>query len=121
MTIQELIILLSVGLTAGILSGTLGVGGGIVAVPALVFFLGMTQHQALGTSLFFMLPPIGLLGAMNYYRAGYVNIKYALILVVAFFIGNYLGSVISIHLPDNTLRKLFGLFFFLIGLKMFIK
>ena len=120
MPLNVLIILIVTGIVAGTLSGSLGIGGGIIVVPSLIFLLGFSQHEAQGTSLFFMLPPIGILGAMNYYKAGHVNVKYALVLVVAFILGNYLGSLISIHLPAVTLRRIFGVFFFLVGLKMVI-
>lgn len=120
MTIYEFIVLVVAGMLAGILSGGLGIGGGIVVVPTLVLALGLTQHQAQGTSLFFMLPPIGLLAAWNYYQSGYVNMKYALILVIMFFIGSYIGSVISIALPDKLLKKIFGILMLIAGFRMII-
>jgi hypothetical protein len=118
MSIYELTILIIAGLIAGTASGALGIGGGIVVVPTLVFLLGLSQHSAQGTSLAFMLPPIGLLAAINYYKSGYVNIKYAIVLVLAFFIGSYLGSVISINLPDKILKKAFGILMLFAGIKM---
>lgn len=117
---NEIIILVIAGTLAGILSGALGIGGGLIVVPTLVLFLGLTQHEAQGTSLFFMLPPIGLLGAYNYYRSGHVNIKYALVLILVFFIGSYLGSVISIHLPEKILKKMFGMFMLIAGIRMMV-
>ena len=96
MSVSTLIILLVIGLMGGILSGLVGVGGGIIIVPALVYFLGLSQHSAQGTSLALMLPPIGILAAMNYYKAGSLNIKYALVIAIAFIIGGYFGSKISI-------------------------
>ncbi len=118
MSSNEIIILISIGLFAGLVSGTLGLGGGIVIIPALVFFLGLTQHQAQGTSLAILLFPIGILGVYNYYKAGYVNMKYTLFIVLAFIIGSYFGSLLSINLPDKILRKVFGIGVFLISLKM---
>jgi uncharacterized protein len=118
MSTSELIILIATGLAAGTLSGLFGIGGGIIVVPALVFFLGLTQHQAQGTSLFFMVFPVGLMGAMNYYKHGYVNMKFAIVLVIAFFIGSFLGSELSVNVPEKLLRKLFGLLFFVVGAKM---
>ena len=91
MSIGTLIILLLVGFAAGILSGLVGVGGGIIIVPALVYFVGLSQHSAQGTSLALMLPPIGILAAMNYYKSGMLNVKYALIIAIAFVIGGYFG------------------------------
>ncbi len=118
MDISQIVILLIAGLFAGIVSGALGVGGGIVVVPVLVFFLGLTQHQAQGTSLFFMLPPIGILAAINYYKSGYVNVKFALFLVIAFFIGSYIGSVIAVGMPEKIVKRIFGVVMLLAGLKM---
>lgn len=109
MSISTLIILLLVGLAAGILSGMVGVGGGIIIVPALVYFVGLSQHAAQGTSLALMLPPIGILAAMNYYKNGMLNIKYALIIAIAFVIGGYIGSKISItYISEAMMKKVFG-------------
>jgi len=108
MNINTLIILALVGLSAGFISGTLGVGGGIIIVPALVFFLGFTQHQAQGISLGIMLAPIGLLAFINYHKEGYTNLKYSLLLLIVFFIGSYLGSRMAVQLPAATLKKIFG-------------
>lgn len=122
MTFANIIILLIIGLIAGIVSGSLGVGGGIIVVPALVFFLGLTQHQAQGTSLTMMMFPVGILGVLNYYKAGHIKIKFALFLMAAFILGSYLGSKLSIQLPAKTLKQIFGLFIILVGARMlFIK
>jgi len=118
MSLTEFIILVVAGFIAGIVSGTIGVGGGIVIIPILVFILGFSQHEAQGTSLAFMLPPIGILAAYNYYKNGYVNLKFALILVIVFVIGGYIGSLISINIPDKLLKKVFGVFILLVGIKM---
>ncbi len=118
MSLFEIIILIIAGFIAGIISGTLGVGGGIVIIPILVFVLGLSQHEAQGTSLVFMLPPIGILAAFNYYKSGFVNIKYAAILVLVFVFGGYIGSLISIELPDRLLKKIFGVFIIALGIKM---
>ena len=118
MKVNEIVLLLIIGLLAGLVSGTLGVGGGIIIVPALVFFMGFTQHMAQGTSLAFMLPPIGFFAAYTYYKNSYVNIKFALILLIAFIIGAYLGSLFSVNLDAKILRKLFGFFMIIVALKM---
>lgn len=120
MSINELIILITIGFIAGIVGGSLGLGGGIIIVPALVFILGFTQHHAQGTSLAVLLFPIGILGVINYAKNGYVNYKFAIVLIIAFVLGSYLGSVISVHLPDKILKKIFGVFLLLISLKMII-
>jgi uncharacterized membrane protein YfcA len=118
MSINTLIILAVVGLLAGVISGSLGVGGGIIIVPALVFFLGFTQHQAQGISLGIMLAPIGLLSFINYHRQGYTNLKYSLLLLVVFFIGSYFGSMMAVHLPDALLKKIFGGLMLAAGIRM---
>lgn len=118
MSINEIILLIVIGFLAGIVGGSLGLGGGIIIVPALVFILGFTQHQAQGTSLAVLLFPIGILAVINYAKNDYVNFKFAAILIVAFVLGSYLGSEISVHLPDKILKKVFGIFLLLISLKM---
>jgi len=119
MSITTLIILLLIGIFAGILSGLIGVGGGIIIVPALVYFLGFSQHTAQGTSLALMLPPIGILAAMNYYKAGALNIKYAAVIAVAFIIGGYLGSKLSItYIDEIVMKKIFGFILLVAAIKM---
>lgn len=118
MTLSQLLILVVIGLLSGLLAGVLGVGGAIIVIPALVFVLGMTQHEAQGTSLAFMIPPIGILAAWNYYKEGYVNWKFALVLAVMFVAGAYFGSMLSVHLSDRILKKLFGILLLLASLKM---
>jgi len=118
MGIMQLIILIVVGIVAGLLSGAFGIGGAIIVIPALVFILGLSQHEAQGTSLAFMIPPVGILATWNYWKAGNVNWKIALILSLTFFIGAYFGSNISLNISDRMLRKLFGGLLILIALKM---
>lgn len=117
-TFNQLIVLLITGLLAGMFSGMFGLGGGLIVIPSLVIILGMTQHQAQGTNLAFMLAPIGLFAAMNYYKQGHVNVKYAIILAITFFIGAYLGSLWSVNIPSHILKKAFGVAVILIGIKM---
>lgn len=117
-TLNQLIVLLITGLLAGIFSGMFGLGGGLIVIPSLVMVLGLTQHQAQGTNLAFMLAPVGLFAVMNYYKQGHVNLKFAFILVVTFMIGAYLGSLWSVQIPSNILKKVFGAAVILIGLKM---
>jgi hypothetical protein len=92
MTFQEILILIAIGLAAGAMSGFVGIGGGVIMVPALIYIMGMTQHSAQGTSLLLMLPPIGILAVMNYWRAGEMNWKYGIVIAVAFVIGDTLGQ-----------------------------
>ncbi len=118
MTIYQLLILIFIGLLAGLLAGMFGVGGAIIVIPALVFILGLSQHQAQGTSLAFMLPPVGILATWNYWKEGYVNWKFALILSLTFFVGAYLGSQFSVNISDKLLRRIFGGLLMLIAVKM---
>jgi uncharacterized membrane protein YfcA len=118
MSINEILILIAIGVLAGFISGSLGVGGGIIVVPGLIFFLGLSQHQAQGVSLGMMLAPIGLVAFISYYKAGYINIKYSILLLALFFIGSYLGSRMAIHLPDATLKKIFGGLMLIAGVRM---
>jgi uncharacterized membrane protein YfcA len=118
MSINEILILAAIGILAGFISGSLGVGGGIIIVPGLVFFLGLTQHQAQGVSLGMMLAPIGLVAFYNYYRAGHINLKYSLLLLAVFFVGSYLGSRLAVQLPAATLKKVFGVLMLIAGARM---
>ena len=118
MDITTCIILIVIGLLAGALSGLVGVGGGILMIPLLIMFLGLTQHQAQGTALFAMLPPIGILAAMNYYKEGFVKWEYAAVMALTFVVGGYFGSKLSISLPDQTVRKVFGVIMLIGAIKL---
>ncbi|MBN2164853.1 MAG: sulfite exporter TauE/SafE family protein [Marinilabiliaceae bacterium] len=118
LNISQVIILLAIGLASGFLSGTMGVGGGIIVVPALVYFLGFSQHMAQGTSLALLLPPTGILATMHYYKNGYVDVKVALILVIMFIVGAYLGSLLSLNIPAKVLKKIFAFFIIIAATKM---
>ena len=118
MDYQQLIVLIIIGILAGILAGSMGVGGGIIIVPALVFFFGMSQHQAQGTSLAVLLPPISFLAVIKYHRDGYINYKFAIVLALAFFLGSYLGGLFAVNLPARTLKKIFGVLMLIAGIKM---
>lgn len=118
MRMSELLVLLIIGFLGGILSGSLGVGGGIIVIPALVYFLGMSQHEAQGTSIAFMLPPIGFLAALNYSKQHFINWKYAAVLSVVFVLGAYFGSRYSVQMPANTLKKAFGIFMLIAALRL---
>ncbi len=117
MTATTIIGLLVLGLIAGSMSSLVGIGGGIIIVPALVFLFAMNQKMAQGTSLAMLLPPIGVLGVMQYYKTGYVDMKVAMVLCVAFVAGNYLGSLVAIKLPDVVIKKIFGVFLMVVALK----
>lgn len=118
MTTTALLTLIIIGIITGAVAGLLGIGGAIIMVPALVFIMGLSQHQAQGTSLAVMLPPVGIIAAYNYYKAGEVNLKYALILAVAFIVGSYFGSKLALNIPQRMLQKIFALVLLLISVKM---
>ncbi len=120
MSVSMLILLLVIGIITGVVAGMFGIGGAIVMVPALVFIMGFSQHMAQGTSLAVMLPPIGIIATWNYWKAGQVNFKFALILAVAFLIGSYFGSKLALNIPQNILKKLFGVLLLLVAAKMFL-
>ena len=120
MTTTQLIILIIIGLVSGLLSGVFGIGGAIIVIPALIFILGLSQHEAQGTSLAFMLPPVGILATWNYWKAGHVNWKIALVLSLTFVVGAYLGSQFSLNISDKTLRRLFGVLMILVAIKLII-
>lgn len=106
------------GLVAGIFSGMFGIGGGTILIPALVFILGLTQHQAQGTTLAIMIPPIGLLAAWRYWQAGNVKISMAGFICIGFFIGGLLGANLIHNVSDPMLKKLFGIYLLFISLRM---
>jgi uncharacterized membrane protein YfcA len=118
METSTILILLIIGVAAGMLSGFVGVGGGILIVPALVFFLGFTQHQAQGTSLAMMIPPIGLLAVWNYYKAGQVNLTAAAVLCITFFLGAFIGSKLSIAMDPAKVKKIFAVVMMAASIKL---
>ncbi len=118
MSVSTVLIILVIGTITGVMAGMLGIGGGLVVIPALVMIMGMSQQAAQGTSLAMMLPPIGILAAFNYYKAGHVDIKIALLLAIAFLVGSYFGSKLAIRLPQDLLKKIFGIFLLLVAIKM---
>jgi uncharacterized membrane protein YfcA len=120
MSVTTLILLIVIGIITGVMAGMLGIGGAIIMVPALVFIMGFNQQMAQGTSLAVMLPPIGIIAAYNYWKAGQMNLKFALILAAAFIIGSYFGSKIAINLPQPVLRKIFGVLLLLVAAKMLL-
>ena len=118
MTIQTILILVVVGVAAGILSGLVGIGGGLIIVPALIFFLGFSQKMAQGTSLGILLLPIGILAVFQYYRAGFVNVHTVWLVALGFIAGGYFGSRIALSLPQETVKKIFAIVLLLIAFKM---
>lgn len=110
--------LFAVGLMTGVIGGLFGVGGGELFIPLLVYLFGFSQHQAQGTSLAVLLPPIGLLAAVRYYRAGYVDFPTAGLLALGFFLGASVGAIIATRMHGDLLRRIFGAFLLLVSLHM---
>jgi uncharacterized membrane protein YfcA len=117
----DIFLYLLLGLVAGALSGLIGIGGGVIIVPALIFLFGLSQHQAQGTTLALLVPPIGLLAAWTYYSQGYVDLKIAAFVCAGFFLGGLLGARIATALSNVVLEKIFGVALLLIAMKMLLK
>ena len=112
-------LILLVGVVVGAVSGVVGIGGGILFVPALVWLFGMDQHKAQGTSLGALLAPVGLLAFMEYYRNGNADLRVGLLLAAGFLVGGYFGAVGAQHIPDLWLRRIFAVMLVVIGGRMF--
>jgi len=121
MSFETILILVVIGITAGILSGFVGVGGGMVIVPCLIYFLNLSQFQAQGTSLALMLPPIGILAFMNYHKAGNVNVAYAAVIGITFIIGAYFGSKWALKMSEAKVKLIFGIIMLFAATKMILK
>tara|TARA_B100001173_G_C15832301_1_gene481002 strand:- start:127 stop:495 length:369 start_codon:yes stop_codon:yes gene_type:complete len=118
MSISTCIILIVIGVLAGLLSGVVGVGGGLIMIPLLIILLDLSQHEAQGTSLAVMLPPIGILAAINYHKAGFVRWEYSMIIAITFIIGGYFGSRYAVVLKPEILKRVFGMVMLIGALKM---
>jgi uncharacterized membrane protein YfcA len=114
----HIVALLGLGIVAGLTSGMIGIGGGIIIVPVLVFFFGFSQQLAQGTTLALMVPPLGALAAWTYYQKGYVDLKTAGLICLGFLVGSVLGADLAIRLPTEVLTRTFGVIMVAIGLKM---
>lgn len=118
MTTETILILIVIGLAAGTLSGLVGVGGGIIIVPALVFFLGFSQQAAQGTSLGLLLLPAGILAVINYYKQGFIDLKVVGIMCAAFVLGGWVGSKLALSLSQEVVKKTFAIVLFYTAFKM---
>ena len=116
----EASLFLILGLFVGVISGVVGIGGGVLLTPALVFLFGFTQHSAQGTTIALLVPPIGLLAAWTYYQEGDVNLKVAALICLGFFVGGLLGAKLAVNLPDLWLRRIFGFTMLALGIKMIL-
>lgn len=112
-------LILLIGLIVGAFSGVVGIGGGILFVPALVWLLGMDQYKAQGTSLGALLAPVGILAFIEYYRNGHADIRIALMLAAGFTLGGYFGAVFAVHVPEVLLRRIFAVTLIVVGGRMF--
>ena len=120
MSLTTIIILIVIGLAAGMLSGLVGVGGGLIIVPSLIFFLAFSQKEAQGTSLGILLLPVGILAVTQYYQKGYIDLKVVLIVSAGFVIGGWFGSKMAVSLPAATIKKIFAVFMLITAFKMLV-
>lgn len=111
-------LIIVIGFAAGMLGGLIGVGGGLIVVPALVYFLSYSQHQAQGTSLGLLVLPVAILGVINYYKKGFVDPKVVGLLAIGFVLGSYFGSKFALNIPQTTLKKVFAVFLLVLSVKM---
>ena len=109
-----------IGLVAGIFGGLFGIGGATILIPALVYIAHLTQHQAQGTALAALLPPVGILAFLRYYQAGNVKLAFAAFICIGFFFGGLIGANLVQGIPEPTLRRLFGFYLLFIAAKMII-
>ena len=120
MSVQTILILGLIGSAAGMLSGMVGIGGGVVIVPALVFLLGLSQHEAQGTSLFILSLPVLLLAVVNYWKTGNVNWRFGLVIASTFIVGAFLGSKLTLKLPEAWVKLLFGLLMAYVSIQLIL-
>lgn len=119
MNIFVMLGLLLLGIIAGYFSGLVGIGGGVIIVPALVLLFGFNEHTAQGTTLALLVPPIGILAVMSYFQKGYVDIKTAIIICIGFVLGGFIGGKMAVGLSESVLKKIFAIVLMALGLRMF--
>jgi hypothetical protein len=117
---MNILIIVITGFAGGIASGLLGIGGAVVMIPALIFFAGFNQLTAQGTTLLAMIPPIGILAALEYYKAGHAEIKTAAIIAATFIVGAWLGSKFALSINPIILKKIFGVLLLYISIRMIL-
>jgi uncharacterized protein len=111
-------LILLLGFAVGVFSGIVGIGGGILIIPALIWFMGMDQHRAQGTSLGALLAPVGLFAFIEYYRKGNADLRVALLLAAGFLVGGYFGGAAAQHIPELWLRRIFAVLLLAVGGRM---
>lgn len=112
-------LIIFLGMAVGLFSGLIGLGGGALVVPALIYFMGFSQHMAQGTSLAMMIPPIGALAVWTYYKSGFVDVRVAIFLIIGFFLGSIFGAKLAILIPTPIMKKIFASALIMLGVKMF--
>ena len=120
MTLEAVLLLALIGVIAGMLSGLVGVGGGIVMVPLLIYLMGFNQHQAQGTSLTVLVVPVTAAAVYNYYKEGYIDWRYAGIIALFFVVGGYFGSKMAISIDQRMLKKIFAVVLLFVAGKMLL-
>ncbi|MFC7774042.1 sulfite exporter TauE/SafE family protein [Flavobacterium sp. GCM10027622] len=120
MTLEIVLLLALIGVIAGMLSGLVGVGGGIVMVPLLIYLMGFNQHQAQGTSLTVLVVPVTAAAVYNYYKEGYIDWRYAGIIALFFLVGGYFGSKMAISIDQKMLKKIFAVVLLFVAGKMLL-
>lgn len=119
MDITTILLLLAIGLLAGVLSGSVGVGGGVIMVPLAVYFLGYSQHQAQGMSLAVLAVPVTFVAAYTYHNSGHtLDWRYALIIALSFVVGGYFGSKLAVNINQQLMKKIFGVILIIVAIKM---
>jgi len=116
MSSGAVLLLVGIGLATGLVSGLFGIGGGLLLIPALIYLVGYTQHEATGTSLAVLLLPVGLGAVLEYYRHGFVDLKVALIIALAVLVGGWFGAVLANQISGPYLRLAFACFVVCVGL-----
>lgn len=120
LNITMIFLYILLGLVTGIFGGLIGIGGAIIIIPCLVLFFGFQQHTAQGTTLALMVPPIGLLAAWTYYKAGFVDLKIAGLICIGFFVGGLIGAKFATQIPADILKKIFGVILLIASLRMIL-
>ena len=114
----DLLLFLGLGFGVGTLSGLIGIGGGVLITPALIYLFGFSQHNAQGTTLALLVPPIGLLGAWTYFQQGHVDVRAATLICLGFVFGGLIGAKFAVDLPEQLLRRVFGISLIVVGIRM---